>query len=600
MSRIGPDVVGICVQATRVVCVLAVIGLVVMLAPVAGARRVSSLRGWTFVASGRNAPRQLVRHPRARRDVAHSAIVGGEQVAIGKVPWQVAVLAEVRVENDGKNEVLYELCGGVILGESRVLTAAHCMFNPADGTQLATSDLVVVAGSSDLDKRESTEQDATVASFRVHPYFDYAAGPGTPDDVAVLTLSRSLNLTDSAAQAIGVVPASTSLLPEGDQTRMSGYGRETPEFGPSGELYSLDMTLGPNDACGGEANALFVCARTPSGSACSGDSGGGLTSTGGTPTLLGTLSTIEVEFEQECDDGADNGFVNLAAPEIHDFIDNEYSLPPKAPRGGNGAKMIGARYGVDGPSVGETITCEPGSWSGEPAFTYAFIDEATGQVLQSGASSTYQVTSADLGMRIFCRFLATNAGGTAFKQTEALQAVEPEEIEWGAIAAADVVAEYWAARHAAEATAKEHQAHEEAERKALIERQDAASMLASPLASNITVKRDGTALVELECTGSAAGQSCAGKLALSVQATRKSGQRSRTVTATIATAQFSVGAGKTATVHVDLNRVGRALLRTSHGRLGAHLTILQSTPASHTQIRSVWLIGQKSHDKTRQ
>jgi hypothetical protein len=353
-------------------------------------------------------------------------VADGGQVSIGRVPWQVAVLGKVEFEYDGRNEVLYELCGGVILKESQVLTAAHCMFNPVEDTQLTVSDLMVVAGSSNLNEQESTEQDVTVASVRVHPYFDYAAGPGAPDDVAILTLSRSLNFASPAVHAISVVPADASLL-EGEQTGLSGYGQEDHLFGPSGELYSLDMRLRSSEACGGEADALFLCARTPQGSACGGDSGGGLTNTGGTPKLLGTLSTVKVEYKQECHDGTGYELTNLAAPEIHDFIENENSLPPKAPRGGSGATLIDTRFTEKAPPVGQTITCSPGRWSGEPMLTYTFIDSATGQILQSGASSTYRLSSTDLGMKILCELQAANAGGTAIKRTKALPAVEPAE-----------------------------------------------------------------------------------------------------------------------------------------------------------------------------
>jgi hypothetical protein len=68
---------------------------------------------------------------------------------------------------------------------------------------------------------------------------------------------------------------------------------------------------------------------------------------------------------------------------------------------------------------------------------------------------------------------------------------------------------------------------------------------------------------------------------------------------TIATAPFSIGAGKTATVRVALDRVGRALMGTDHGRLRVHLTVFQSAPAAHTQIRDVRLTWDvKGNDQT--
>lgn len=60
------------------------------------------------------------------------------------------------------------------------------MFNPLTGEQVSPVDFRIIAGSSDIYKVESTEQDIGVAGINVHPFFSYAAGLGSPDDVAVL------------------------------------------------------------------------------------------------------------------------------------------------------------------------------------------------------------------------------------------------------------------------------------------------------------------------------------------------------------------------------------------------------------------------------
>lgn len=76
------------------------------------------------------------------------------------------------------------------------------------------------------------------------------------------------------------------------------------------------------------------------------------------------------------------------------------------------------------PEAGERLTCTPGTWSGAPAFTYLFIDSKSGQTLQSGSSSTYTLTSEDVGRTIFCQLQASNEGGTAVVRTGALPAVQ--------------------------------------------------------------------------------------------------------------------------------------------------------------------------------
>jgi hypothetical protein len=162
--------------------------------------------------------------------------------------------------------------------------------------------------------------------------------------------------------------------------------------------------------------------------------------------------------------------------------------------------------------------------------------------------------------------------------------VRPEDNrEWGAIAGAQAVAEHWAQKHAAEAAAK---AREEAEQQAR-----AAHTTVSLLSTVLAAQRGGVAFVELTCMGSA-GETCAGKLALSVRLSAGKGRRSHTPT--VGTASFSIVAGKTASVRIRLNTTGRALLRKDHGRLNASLAILQSAPANHFQTMTVHLRQQKT------
>jgi hypothetical protein len=76
--------------------------------------------------------------------------------------------------------------------------------------------------------------------------------------------------------------------------------------------------------------------------------------------------------------------------------------------------------------------------------------------------------------------------------------------------------------------------------------------------------------------------------------TGKDGKQ-RSKTTTIGTATFSIPPGKTTTIDVKLNAVGRALLDADHGRLSAILTVLKSTPApSQTHTENVRLVLRKA------
>ena len=114
--------------------------------------------------------------------------------------------------------------------------------------------------------------------------------------------------------------------------------------------------------------------------------------------------------------------------------------------------------------------------------------------------------------------------------------------------------------------------------------------------SNVPVT-GGTGAVELTCTGTA---TCSGKLTLTVKTTERHGDERRSKTRVIGTANFSVKAGKTATVHVKLNAAGRKLLRAGHGHLSAQLGIAKSSPRpAATQTKRVQLSESKPAKKSK-
>jgi len=202
---------------------------------------------------------------------------------------------------------------------------------------------------------------------------------------------------------------------------LTGFGAENPLLaGSNGMLYSIGMTLRFSRECGGAAGALFLCASTPSGSLCFGDSGSGLTIPGSPATLTGVADTVELTSGKPCLQGALGGFANVAAPEIRDFIEGGEE-PPRAPQGG-GVVIRGV------PTAGKSLSCEHGSWSNDPVFSYAFVDSADNEILQQGSSPTYALSGADVGRAIFCAVQAANAGGTGVARTMALSPVRPAPV----------------------------------------------------------------------------------------------------------------------------------------------------------------------------
>lgn len=408
-------------------CGLCVLAVLIAVAPVAEART-SFLRAGGPALRARDRALQAYRHDQAlltnrrhKRDNAgrgRIAVVGGVEASIEQIPWQAAMFAEF--EREGKK--LTRLCGGSIVDMSHILTAAHCAIDPTTGQPLAAASFVVVAGASKITAEEiekgPTVQARVVQGVRVHPDFSFAAGPGTSDDVAVLVLKEALKASPAVKQ-IGM-PSSASAPPESTIAKVSGYGVENPSTQElNDKLYSLGMAYAFPRRCGAEADALFLCASNTGGSACNGDSGGPVVESinGLPPTLVGVIDAVELVEGQPCRFGALNAFANLAAPEIRSFIEGS-ETPPLAPRGG-GVSVEGVIV------VGHALTCEPGTWTNFPSFTYAFIDSGSGQILQQLPSRAYTLTATDVGRTIYCEVLASNAGGTGLARTYALPPIKP-------------------------------------------------------------------------------------------------------------------------------------------------------------------------------
>jgi hypothetical protein len=475
------------------------------------------------------------------------------------------------------------LCGGSILDDDEVLTAGHCVYNPETRSRIPADQIVVVAGSADIEIAEPEEEVSLASEVRVHPYYVYnpEARTPSPDDVAVVSLTTPLAF-DASVQQIGLVAAGT-LLAQGTAVSLTGFGEERPLAELSGELHSIAMSLQSSRECGGEDDALFLCASTPTGSACFGDSGSALTLPGAPATEVGVTDTIQVTEDKFCLAGSGSGYANLAAPEIRDFIVEDNTSPPRAPRGG-GAALRGV------PNVGSTLTCESGSWSNSPTIDYAFLDGVDGQVLQQGSAPTYALSAADVGRTIVCEVLASNLGGTGLQRTAALgpvrrtqqeeeASIKAQEEETAAKQQAEATAKQQAeaaAKAAAEAATKKRQEEEAAKVGVLGIREVSPDAVLAGF--SLRASAAGTVSVKIVCPAGVG--SCNGTVTLTALVANAAGAPRKT-TLTLASGPFAAAGGDTKTVTLHLTDKARELL--AHLRsLRVRVTIVAHDPAGST------------------
>lgn len=214
-------------------------------------------------------------------------IVGGEVATPHEFPYQVSLQWNF---NDGKLAPMH-FCGGSILNENFVLTAAHCKTKYSDDGFIE-----VVAAEHDVAAVEGPEQRRLVRRFSIHEGYDAIQGV-SPDDIAVIRVDTPFVLNDKV-KAIQL-PKQLEHF-EGDVV-LSGWGSisntSTPnypdrlrkvvlplvDFEQCYQLWGSDSVLVQSNVCAGPIDG--------SKSACSADSGGPLVKQSGDEvTQVGVVS----------------------------------------------------------------------------------------------------------------------------------------------------------------------------------------------------------------------------------------------------------------------------------------------------------------------
>ncbi|XP_052603295.1 coagulation factor IX isoform X1 [Peromyscus californicus insignis] len=204
-------------------------------------------------------------------------VVGGENAKPGQIPWQVILNGEIEA-----------FCGGAIINEKWVVTAAHCL-KPGDKIE-------VVAGEYNIDEKEDTEQRRNV--IRTIPHHHYNATINKySHDIALLELDKPLILNSYVTPICVANREYTNIFLKFGSGYVSGWGKVFNKGRQASILQYLRVPLVDRATCLRSTtfsiyNNMFCAGYREGGKdSCEGDSGGPhVTEVEGTSFLTGIIS----------------------------------------------------------------------------------------------------------------------------------------------------------------------------------------------------------------------------------------------------------------------------------------------------------------------
>ncbi|XP_068072558.2 duodenase-1-like [Danio rerio] len=200
----------------------------------------------------------LVSLPPRLTFTAHVGIVNGNEATPHSRPYMVSV------QYKG-----HHICGGFLINEAFVLTAAHCRTN-------TTLYLTIIVGAHNLKNMSQGAERIGVESYYKH--LDYYDRPRYVNDIMLLKLKK--RITRSQTVSWISIPKENGDINKDPVCRVAGWGSSVFNGTPSPVLMETNVKIMNNAKCKERWQSDFLPSQMMcvygNGGSCSGDSGGPL------------------------------------------------------------------------------------------------------------------------------------------------------------------------------------------------------------------------------------------------------------------------------------------------------------------------------------